>query len=250
MVYNSQDASRVYASFYNFNIYRFRGDQNQDISPPATDAEKKIWMCYITPDPSTPTTVFTGSTRVWRTTNDGDSWQAVSSDLDGSFITAIEVAPAAPKLVYAGTDDGGIFRSLDGGSTWSDNVAGALLPRRTITRIETHPKDGKKIFVTSAGTGVSHVFASSDGGTTWSNIDGGRLPDVPHHAIVIPPDDPGSIYVANDVGVFKTTDMGVTWTNISSGLPNVMVVDLVYHRGQGALYAATYGRSIWCLHLK
>ncbi|HEY2016084.1 MAG TPA: hypothetical protein VGH38_21425 [Bryobacteraceae bacterium] len=251
MVYNSQDATRLYASYYNFHIYRFRGSQTpKNISPKSTPAERKIWMCFITPDPATPTTVFTGSTRIWRTQNDGDSWQPVSADLDGSFISAIEVAPANPKLVYAGTENGGIFRSLDGGDTWSANMASSRLPGRVITRIETHPGDGTKVLVTVAGTGVSHIFVSPDGCTSWTDIDQGKLPDVPHHAIVIPPDDPGSIYVGNDAGVYMSPDGGATWVNISRNLPTTMVVDLVYHHGQGALYAATYGRSIWRIKLK
>jgi photosystem II stability/assembly factor-like uncharacterized protein len=251
MVYNPQDASRVFASYYNFNIYRFRGSQTpKDVSPPATPQEKNIWMCFITPDPNNPTTIFTGSTRVWRTLNDGDSWTAVSSGLDGSYISALEVAPANSKLVYAGTENGGIFCSVDSGDTWSGNLSGTLLPGRTITRIETHPKDGKKVFVSVAGTGGSHVFASTDGGVTWSDFDQGKLPDVPHHALVIPPDDPGTMYASNDSGVYVTTDDGATWSSLSRNLPATMVVDLVYHQEEGALYAATYGRSIWRIKLK
>ena len=246
MVYNAQDASRVFASYYNFNIYRFRGSQTpKDVSPKGTPQDKSIWMCFITPDPNNPTTVFTGSARVWRTVNDGDLWQAVSNDLDGSFISALEVAPANSKLVYAGTEKGAFFRSLDGGDTWSGDLSGTLLPGRTITRIETHPKDGKKVFVTVAGAGGSHVYASTDGGVTWNDIDQGKLPGVPHHALVIPPDASGTMYVGNDAGVYLTTDGGATWSNFSRNLPNVMVVDIVYHLKEKALYVATYGRSIW-----
>ncbi len=246
MVYNPQDASRVFASYYNFHIYRFRGNQKpKDVSPPSTPQEKNIWMCFITYDPNNPTTIFTGSTRVWRTQNDGDLWKPVSSDLDGSFISALEIAPANSKLVYVGTENGGFFRSVDSGDTWSGNLSGTLLPGRPITRIETHPKDGKKVFVTVAGTGGSHIFASTDGGATWANLDQGKLPDVPHHAVVIPPDDIGTMYVGSDAGVYATTDGGATWSSLNRNLPNTMVVDLVYHQKEGALYAATYGRSIW-----
>jgi photosystem II stability/assembly factor-like uncharacterized protein len=252
MVYNPQQANRLYASYYNFHIFRFRGSQQPaNISPPAPAAERNaIWMCYITLDPNTPTTAFTGSTRVWRTKNDGSLWKAVSRSLDDSPISAIEVAPADSKAVYVGTENGSFFRSTDGGDTWSGNLAGALVSGRMITRIETHPTRADTLFVTTAGTGGSHVFTSADGGTTWTDIDQGRLPDVPHNALVVPPDDVGSLYVANDVGVFVTADGGATWTNLTRNMPNVMVVDLVYHQGQGTLWAATYGRSIWRLALR
>ena len=251
MVYSSQSESRVYASFQHFRIFRFRGQEVLEITPSAaTDADHQIWMCYITPDLTNANTVFTGSRRVWRTLNDGDSWQAVSRDLDGSFITAIEVAPADRKRVYVGTENGGIFRSTDGGATWSANIATSRLPGRTITRLETHPTNAKHVITCVAGVRNSHVFASVDGGAVWTDIDQGKLPDVPHHAIVIPPDDPGSIYVGNDAGVYSSADGGATWTNLSRNLPNTMVVDMVYHTGQAALYAATYGRSIWRMRLR
>jgi photosystem II stability/assembly factor-like uncharacterized protein len=251
MVYNPLSAGKVFASYYNFHIYRFNGQQTpKNVSPPAPAAERgRVWMCYITIDPNTPSTAFTGSFRVWRTKNEGTNWTPVSSSLDDSTISAIEVATADSKKVYVGTENGGVYRSADGGQTWSGNVAGAQFPGRTVTRLESHPTKADTILATVAGTGVSHVFLSTDGGTTWNDIDNGRLPDVPHHAAVVPPDRPDTVYVCNDVGVFSTRDGGNAWVNLTSNLPNVMVVDLVYHVATKTLYAATYGRSIWRLEL-
>jgi photosystem II stability/assembly factor-like uncharacterized protein len=251
MVYHPRDAVRLFASYYGFHIYRFRGTQPpKNVSPPAPPSERaSVWMCYITLHPKTPTTVFTGSFRVWRTKTAGDTWTPVSASLDDSPITAIEVAPANPRFVYVGTENGGLFRTRDGGRTWSGNIAGAQMSGRTITRIETHPVRGDTVFVTTAGTGRSHVFRSTDGGASWTDIDRGRLPDVPHHAVVVPPDDPNALYVTGDAGVYATADGGTTWTNLSRNLPNAMVVDAVYHQGEGALYVATYGRSIWRLRV-
>jgi hypothetical protein len=251
MVYNPQSAGKVFASYYNLNIYRFNGAAPPvDVSPPAPAAERRrVWMCYITPDPNQPRTLFTGSHRVWRTRNEGTQWSPVSDSFDDSMITAIEVAPADSDRVYVGTENGGVFRSTDGGTSWSGNVAGAPLPGRTVTRLETHPTKAETVVATLAGTGVSHVFRSTDGGTSWTDIDAGRLPDVPHLAAVIRRDAPDRIYVCNDLGVFSTKDAGQTWDDLTGNLPNVMVVDLVYHQATRALYAATYGRSLWRLDL-
>jgi len=115
----------------------------------------------------------------------------------------------------------------------------------TITRIETHPADAKMVYVTVANFGHSHVFRSTDAGSTWADIDGGKLPDAPHHALLIRPDAPKELYVGNDAGVFMTKDGGITWQNATANLPNAMVVDLVYRTSSKTLLAATYGRSIW-----
>jgi photosystem II stability/assembly factor-like uncharacterized protein len=247
MIYDPADAKHFYASYYNMAIYRWRNGRSRKVSPPAPQHESdSVWMVYVTMDCEDPNTVFTGSTRVWRTKNDGKKWRAVSAILDGSAISAIEVAPADSKRIYVGTENGGFFRSTDGGNTWSANLASATLPGHTITRIDSTAKLGADfLFVTIANFGHSHVFCSRDGGKTWEDVDNGRLPDVPHHAVVIRPDNPKTIYVGNDAGVFVSHDAGRTWENMTANLPNVMIVDLVLHQKDGTLSAATYGRSLW-----
>lgn len=251
MVFDPTDASRVYASYYNLNIYRFDGDDYKDVSPPAKDEEKdQVWMAFIALDPNNRRTVFTASYRVWRSLNDGNNWKVVSPTLDGSPITAIEIARADSRRVYVGTENGNFFRSDDGGDTWSPNMSGSTLPGVTITRLATSPADADLLFATVANFGHSHVYRSRDGGETWEDVDKGQLPDVPHHSIAIPPDAAAVVYVCNDVGVFVSNDAGNTWMSITRNLPNTMVVDLTYHRIDGTLTAATYGRSIWRLKVR
>src|SRR2546427_11848192 len=91
----------------------------------------------------------------------------------------------------------------------------------------------------------SSQVCSKDGGKTWEDVDKGRLPNVPHHAVVIRPDETKTVYVANDAGVFVSHDSGNTWMNMTRNLPNVMVVDVVLQEKDSTLSAATYGRSLW-----
>ena len=251
IVYDPLVATRVFASYYNLHIYRFDQDTYADVSPPCDEAERnRIWMAFIVLDPSNGKRVYTGTLRVWRSLNGGSSWRSVSPSLDGSPISCIEVATADPQRVYVGTEDGGIFRSVDGGNTWSANLASSVIPGHTVTRVETSPVDAERVYATVANFGHSHLFRSDDGAVTWHDIDKGQLPDVPHHAIAIPRGQPNTVYVCSDVGVFASLDAGATWMNISGNLPHAMVVDLVYHEGSGTLNAATYGRSLWRLAVR
>jgi photosystem II stability/assembly factor-like uncharacterized protein len=248
LVIDPKDALHLFTSSQEMAIYRFRGNDDpawKDVSPP--EDQFKMWMVFICFDPKNRKTVFTGSRRVWRTLDDADAWTAVSDNLDDSDITAIDVTRADSKRVYVGTENGGFFRSTDGGETWSGNLASTVLPGRTITRIETKPNDADVVYVTVANYGSSHVFRSSDGGTTWVDIDQGKLPDVPHNALCIPDGQPNTIYVCNDVGVFVSKNEGAAWSDLTRNLPNVMVIDLVFHDTTSTLFAATYGRGAWRL---
>jgi photosystem II stability/assembly factor-like uncharacterized protein len=246
IVIDPNEADHVYTSSQFGAMTRLRNGHRRDVSPPFRDEDSGgIWMVYVTIDPNDSDTVYTGNQRVYRTKNDGLSWDALTPVLDGSPISAIEVAPADSNAIYVGTENGGIFRSLDGGTTWSANLTGPDLPGVMVTRIETHPADASDVYLTVGNSGNSHVFRSRDNGSTWTDIDRGKLPDVPHSALLIRPDKPKELYVACDVGVFMTKDGGTTWRDATGALPNVMVVDIVLHEATRTLFAATYGRSIW-----
>jgi photosystem II stability/assembly factor-like uncharacterized protein len=240
MVIDPNNKNHLFASYQGFHILRYKNGW-KEVFPPGDQGS--VWMCYITMDPNDSRTIFTGSKRVWRSRNDADTWKPVSSELDGSPITAIEIAPADSQRIYVGTENGGFFRSLDRGETWSANLASTDLPGHSITRLETKPDDAEVLYATVANRGHSHVFRSNDGGFHWEDVDKGQLPNVAHHSIVIPPDAPDTVYVCSDVGVFVTFDAAQTWMSLTRNLPNVMVVDLVYHRNARTLSAATYGRS-------
>jgi photosystem II stability/assembly factor-like uncharacterized protein len=171
------------------------------------------------------------------------------ADAKRSPISAIEVAPANPEFVYVGTENGGFFRSLDGGEVWSPNLSSSVLPGHTITRIESSPEDARLLYATIANFGHSHVFCSRDAGSSWEDVDRGQLPDVPHHALLIRAEDPNRLYVGNDAGVFVLDIKTGIWMNLTKNLPNAMVIDLVYHTKEESLFAATYGRSIWRVKL-
>ncbi len=243
------DRLHLYTSSQRMRINRFKSPTGwmQNIGPNETGP--RPWMAFIALDPSNTKRVFVTSQRVWRTKNNASSWSDVSGNLDGSFISCVEISRANTNCIYVGTENGGIFRSSDGGDTWSGNISSSALPGRTVTRLRTPADDEDVIYATVANFGSSHLFRSVDGGDTWQDVDSGNLPDAPLHAIVIPSDDSESLFVGGDAGVFVSRDAGDSWSNLSLNLPTVMIVDLVLHEATDKLIAATYGRSTWRLDL-
>lgn len=284
VVFDPRDAAHFYASAEHIHIYRKRvGRHLEEVTPRGLAALERqaTWMTFIAMDPHDPNTVFAGSNRVWRTLNDGQSWQ-VSPDLDGSPVSAIEIATADRRRIYVGTENGGFFRSLDGGDTWSRNMAGPELPGRIITRIEAHPTNEEEVYITVGSyattlqfnsghkelkgrqaktkyvpstrpVAFAHVFRSANGGQGWESADTlGQLPNVPHLALAFETVRPYRLFVAGDTFVHIRHEPNpgeYEWLPFVTNLPSVVVTDLVYHRQSSGLVAATYGRGLWATKL-
>lgn len=206
-----------------------------------TVSDRAQFMPPMIMAPLTPTTLYFGTHRLYRTTNEGLTWTPASGDLSkgSGSITAIAVAPSDALTIYVGTSDGNLNVSRDGGGTFLTAAA-----TRTVTDFAVDYTDPRRAVATLSGSGAAHVYLTSDAGATWSNITA-NLPDMPANAAVIADDSPNHIFIGNDVGVFETTDGGLTWTNTPSGLPNVVVNDLSYNRTTKQLVAATYGRGLF-----
>lgn len=250
MVIDPTDEKHIYSSVYNVwitrHITRRSRAYKRDISPGIVRNKDDFWMVYIDMDPKKPTTAIVGTDRVLRTRDDGLHWDFISEVLDGSAITAIDISRTDSQRIYIGTENGGVFRTTNGGKTWSGNLASAVIPGFQITRIESHPVEPEVAYVTTGNFGKRHVFRTNDGGDSWACIDG-NLPGVPFHAVVVPDWDPESVYVASDAGVFVSRDGGKRWLDLKLNLPNVQCVDLVAQRDERTLMVATYGRSLWRL---
>src|SRR5947208_15495341 len=98
-------------------------------------------------------------------------------------------------------------------------MAGPELPGVIITRLESSPTNADVLFATIANFGNSHVFRSDDRGAHWRDVDGGRLPDVPQHAAVLSPDEPPSVRLAIDAGIYVSRDRCATWRRLRRKLP-------------------------------
>jgi len=207
---------------------------------------------------------------VWRTQNAGVSWQNLS---DGYFgvgsIGAIAIAPSNPDIIYVGTGEhalrgdasygDGVYKSVDGGDTWTHI---GLTDTRQIARIVVHPTDPNRVTVAAIGgfggpSADRGVFRSTDGGATWDNTlfvneTTGAV------GLAIDPTRPNVMFAATwDIqrypwgvrsagpgsGLHRSTDGGVTWTSLSgnTGLPGGVQERI------GLDYTAADGGRIWAL---
>ena len=214
-------------------------------------------------DSANPRVLYFGTNRMWRSIDGAGLWTPISPTLSvGSrLIDSIAIAPSDSNVVYATTghagaaSDPGYFIEnqgvvqvttnalAPGGATWT-RAAAAGLPRRTISRIVVDPIDSSTAYVVLSGFGTGHVFRTRDSGANFTDISG-NLPDLPANDIVIDPDIPDTLYVANDAGVLVTNNGGTSWTPLGSGLPKVVVHGIALHRSARILRAATHGRSAW-----
>jgi photosystem II stability/assembly factor-like uncharacterized protein len=197
-------------------------------------------------DPVTPTTLYFGTHRPYRTDNEGLLWTPLSGDLTGGSgtITTIAVAPSDPKTIYVGTSDGRVAVTRDGGATYTQATG---LPNRFVTRVAVHPTDPTRALITLSGFGSPHVFETSDALATVRSI-AGNLADAPAN-VALYVDDQNVVLVGTDVGVFQTSNGGTSWSLGPTGLPNVIVQDLVYQPAANLLVAATYGRGMFAYNV-
>jgi hypothetical protein len=230
-------------------------------------------------DANSPSRLWTGGTKLWRTDNSMVSWaQAYNVVLTGGRqFSAFAVAPNLPDLILAGVNSGRVYK-LTGATTATSATAtpAFVLPRSLNaayvssftfdpTQNGADPSKRRAIETSSsfndegATPQESHVFETSDSGLTWTGIDGmtatgpspNGLPDIPVNTAVIDPTTANAqrIYVGTDIGVFVTVDGGASWTRENTGFANVSVRKLLIQLNpttkQYELFAFTHGRGTY-----
>lgn len=226
-------------------------------------------------------TVYAGSNMLFKSTDLGQSWEAVSGDLtyaidrdtlrimgvpgsapqmsrnDGQStygnLTTIAESPLNADVLYTGSDDGRVHVTRDGGATWTDVTRnfGDGAPRRTyVTRIvASHGQEGT-VFVALDGHRTDdfapYVFVSRNYGQDWTRITNG-LPMNSVSALAQHPDNANLLFVGNEIGVYVLKDLGQSWVRMKSNLPTVPVDDIKIHPRENDLVLGTHGRGIWIL---
>ncbi|MFG0316270.1 MAG: WD40/YVTN/BNR-like repeat-containing protein, partial [Planctomycetota bacterium JB042] len=230
------------------------------------------WNFPIFFSPHDPDTLYAAGNVLFRTTDEGQTWHAISPDLtrddaskqgpSGGPITkdntsveyyctifaALE-SPHRPGVLWCGSDDGLVHVSQDGGANWID-VTPASMPEWTqINSIEAHPFEPGGLYL--AGTRYKlddhepYLYRTTDHGDTWTRIDGGIDRAEFTRVVRADPVRRGLLYAGTERGVWISFDDGGRWQRLGGGLPIVPITDLAVEEGD--LVAATQGRAFWVL---
>ncbi len=244
--------------------------------------ERYNWDSPILVSPHNPTTIYFASQRVWKSDNRGDHWTAISGDLTKNqerielpimgkqwgwdapwdlnamstynTITSLAESPVQAGVIYAGTDDGIIQVTKDGGANWT-NIEVDQLPGVPATAFVNDIKadlyDANTVYVAldnhKFGDLNPYLFKSTDAGATWTSIKG-NIPDrtlvwrlVQDHV------KPELMFAATEFGIYFTVDGGDQWTMLKGGVPTISFRDLAIQRRENDLVGASFGRSFYVL---
>jgi photosystem II stability/assembly factor-like uncharacterized protein len=234
------------------------------------------WQTPLIVSPHNGRTVFLAGNHVFRSVDGGTRWTCISPDLSNNdpettrtdtggltpdstgaethaTVVSLSESPLVPGLLWAGTDDGNVWVTRDGGAKWT-KVSGAIpdVPAKLwVSDVEASPHAPGTAYVTFDGHRSDNfgtrVFRTADYGTTWTNIGKTLPPDQPVHVLAADTKNSALLFVGTEFGVFVTLDGGASWRPLMNGMPTVAVHDLVIHPRDNDLVAGTHGRGLYVL---
>ncbi len=239
----------------------------------AADLEYRFaWTYPIVFSPHDPNTLYVGGNLIFKSTDEGQSWQAISPDLTRADPETLKVtggpinrdavgaetyatvfsfaeSPHEPGVFWAGSDDGLVHVSQDNGASW-ENVTPADLPEWSlISMLEPSPHDPATCYLAATRYKLDdyspYLYKSSDYGKSWTRIDDGIPADDFTRVIRCDPACAGLLFAGTETGVYLSLDGGQSWQAFQLNLPVTPIHDLVVKNND--LIAATHGRSFWIL---
>ncbi len=241
--------------------------QSRDIYPKPAEGEpphRGQWLAPTILSSHNSRVLYHGFQYVYRSMNKGDTWERISPDLTAfdpqkqgrlpyaipfACLTALAESPFQFGLLYAGTDDGKVWMTKNGGAEWKEISAG--LPfNKHVWSMTASKYDPATVYVTLIGRHdddfTPYVFRSIDYGKTWTNI-AANLPLVTTNVLREDIKKKDVLYLGTDLGVYVTMDGAKTWSCLGSGLPNAAVWDVQIHPRDNMMVIATNGRGMWVL---
>ena len=232
----------------------FRGDRTQPILFSPVD----------------PHILYYAANHLFKTTDYGHSWQIISPDLSRpktgqpSSVPTLDEANEAKRrgviysvaasykntqTIWAGTDDGLVWITRDGGSHWTNITPPGIRPWSKIAQIDASHFDDDTAYVAVNAMRIDdlhpYVYRTHDGGKTWQQISSDLPGEAPVNAVRADPEQPGLLYSATERAVWTSFDDGAHWLPLQYNLPHTSMRDLLIKDDD--LIVATHGRSFWIL---
>lgn len=246
------------------------------------DYERFNWDSPILVSQHDPKRLYFASQRVWRSNNRGDSWSAISTDLTKdqerltlpimgkkqswdavwdvyamstyNTITSLSESPLDENILYAGTDDGHIQYTKNGGSDWTKVTVDQLpgVPKTAfINDIKADLHDTNIAYVAldnhKFGDYAPYLYKTTDGGASWKPITNGLPKGTLVWRLVQDHEDKNLLFLATEYGIYVSFNQGGKWIKFSGGLPTISFRDLAIQKRENDLIGASFGRSFYVL---
>jgi photosystem II stability/assembly factor-like uncharacterized protein len=283
------DSSILYVDSQNGNITRvdLKTGLTRSVRPylstvnemkPANLKYRFNWTSPITVSPRDANTVYIGANVVFKTTDGGERWAALSPDLTRNdkakqvtsggpieydisgaetynTIITVNLAPTDSSVIWVGTDDGLVQVTRDGGKTWSD-VSGrfpglAKDAEGRVYQIGISPFDAGTAYLSvdrhELDDRRAYVYKTADYGKTWTDIGKGLPQDEPVHVVRENPNLRGFLVLGSDAALWYSRDGGGSWKSFRADFPTVPVYDVQFVKRSHDLVVATHGRGLFVL---
>ncbi|WP_289029414.1 sialidase family protein [uncultured Algoriphagus sp.] len=249
---------------------------------PNEGEERFNWDSPILPSQHVPSTIYFASQRVWKSTDRGDSWTAISGDLttgrdritepimgknqswdhawdmyamsEFSTISSLGESPINPDVLYAGTDDGLIQYTTDGGENWNKVPVSSIpgVPKNAfVNDIRADLFDEATVYVVldnhKEGDFKPYVAKSTNYGASWTLITNGLPTPLLTWRIVQDHEKEGLLFLATEFGVYFSINGGGKWMELNGGLPTISFRDITIQRRENDLVGASFGRGFFVL---
>jgi photosystem II stability/assembly factor-like uncharacterized protein len=258
------------------------GGQQQGDQPatPPVPADRANWDTPWIISPHSPSRLYWATEYVYRSDDRGDTWTRISPDLTRqldafnipimgkvwprdsialntsttalSNVVSLDESPLLDGLIYAGTDDGLLQITEDGGKNWRKVEDFPNVPKYTyVSDVAPSPRDASTVFVSlnnwQRGDYKPYIVKSTDRGRTWTNVTG-NLPDR-HDVWTILQDHINGdlLFAGTEFGLFVSVDGGGRWVQMKGGMPVIQVRDMAFQKRENDLVLATFGRGFYVL---
>jgi hypothetical protein len=200
---------------------------------------------------------YTAGRYVFRSLNRGEDLRPISPPINverqGSG-SAVAESPRNPEILYAGTTDGALWVTRNGGAEWTRIDENVGLPgMRWVSSIEASRFAEGRVYVAFDGHRSNddgpHVYASEDFGATWRPLNANLPANGSTRTLREDLQNPNLLFVGTEFAAFASIDRGQSWTRINNNLPSVAVHEWALHPTSGELIAGTHGRSFWILDI-